>query len=128
MEVPNDWSAEKSTRNQKSQPVNQKSQPVNQKSQSVNQNAEKSTRTQQKCDRVALSGKIPLSSTFQVPKSPLRGKNSSGGQNESCAITAQRWDNWNTHQSPPEVSPFCPSYSYGLRPPAIPTHDILLST
>ncbi|KOM43227.1 hypothetical protein LR48_Vigan05g083100 [Vigna angularis] len=59
MEVPNDWSAEKSTRNQKSHPVNQKSQPVN-------QNAEKSTRTQKKCARVALSGKIPLSGTFQV--------------------------------------------------------------
>ncbi|KOM26142.1 hypothetical protein LR48_Vigan233s000900 [Vigna angularis] len=29
---------------------------------------------------------------------------------------------------PPEVSPFRPSYNYGLGPPAIPTHDILLST
>ncbi|KOM25631.1 hypothetical protein LR48_Vigan147s000600 [Vigna angularis] len=77
MEVPNDWSAEKLTRNQKSQPVNQ--------------NAEKSTRTQKKCDRVALSGKVPLSGTFQVPKSPLRGKNSSWGQNGSCGITAQRF-------------------------------------
>ncbi|KOM47960.1 hypothetical protein LR48_Vigan07g166400 [Vigna angularis] len=83
MEVPNDLSAEKSTRNQKSQSVNQKSQPVN-------QNAEKSTRTQKKCDRVALSGKIPLSGTFHVPKSPLRGKNNSWGKNGSCAITAQR--------------------------------------
>ncbi|KOM25664.1 hypothetical protein LR48_Vigan151s000300 [Vigna angularis] len=84
MEVPNDWSAEKSTRNKKSQPVNLKSQPVN-------QNAEKSTRTQKKCDRVALSGKIPLSGSFQVPKSPLRGKNSTWGQNGSCAIIAQRF-------------------------------------
>ncbi|KOM27962.1 hypothetical protein LR48_Vigan475s000400 [Vigna angularis] len=90
IEIPNDWSAEKSTRNQKSQPVNQKSQPVNQKSQPVNQNAEKPTRTQKTCDRVALSGKIPLSGTFQVQKSPLRGKTSSWGQNGSCGITAQR--------------------------------------
>ncbi|KOM26733.1 hypothetical protein LR48_Vigan311s000200 [Vigna angularis] len=43
-----------------------------------------------KCDRVALSGNLALSGRFQVPKSPLRGKTAAGGQNGSCASTAER--------------------------------------
>ncbi|KOM43435.1 hypothetical protein LR48_Vigan05g103900 [Vigna angularis] len=45
---------------------------------------------QKKCDRVALSGNLALSGSFQVSKSPLRGKTAAGGQNGSCASTAQR--------------------------------------
>ncbi|KOM25786.1 hypothetical protein LR48_Vigan187s002600 [Vigna angularis] len=63
-----------------------------------------------------------------IDKTKVHGRTTTQGNNTGYDVRAPRWDSWNPRQQPPEVSPFCPSYSYGLRPPAIPTHDILLST
>ncbi|KOM43461.1 hypothetical protein LR48_Vigan05g106500 [Vigna angularis] len=69
----------------KSQPETRKSTNQPEKS-TINQNAEKSTRMQKKCDRVALSGNVALSGSFQVPKPLLRGKTVAGGKMDHALV------------------------------------------